>query len=539
MSKSLIIAFSWSDASRLSSIYRPFDCRASTRSCKNPLPPPLGDRYFPSGDQMKATLQDLTQDAGRISPDVWAVDLDGTLVRTDTLWESVVAAAMRQPLQFVAALLALRHGRQHFKRQIAEITVPDPETLPFRAELLRLIRQHRDSGGQLHLVTAAHQSIADAVAAHLGVFASATGSTAQRNLKGITKAAFLAERFPDGFAYIGDSRADLPVWRRAQGALLVGCTEQLVLAVEAAGIPILANVPDRRPQARDYAKLLRVHQWEKNILILVPLLLGHALGKPDAWLRVAMAFVAFCMVASSTYIFNDLADLAADRQHPTKRSRPVAGGDISVPQAMAIAVGLFSLGMSGSFLISHAFSLCISAYVVLTVLYSWALKRIALIDAAIIGALSVLRIIIGMCVAPVPYSDWLVSFSILFFCSLAFAKRHSELIEATAAGVTRLPGRGYRPGEWPLTLAFGVSMAIASLIVMLLYIRLGAMQGGLHSRAGWLIVAPLATLCWIMRLWLVSHRGELDDDPIVFALRDRVSWGLAAVVAAGVICATS
>lgn len=487
---------------------------------------------------MEATLQDPVRLAVQTPSVAWVVDLDGTLIRGDTLWESVVCAAIRQPLRLGATILAMRHGRQHFKRQVAAIVLPDPATLPYRTDLLTRLQLHRAQGGQLHLVTAADQSIADAVATQLELFDSATGSTPERNLKGATKAAFLRQRFPEGFVYIGDSRADLPVWQQAQGALLAGDAARLSEQVEACGTAVLAQFPDRATGWNAYWRLARIHQWLKNLLMFVPLLLGHALGRPAVVLHVALAFVAFSMVASSTYVFNDLADLAADRRHPTKRNRPLARGDIPVQHAVAIGSVLFLAGMTGCALLSASLAWCACLYVLVTVLYSSVLKQIALIDVAVIGGLFALRVIMGTFVAQVPYSDWLVSFSILFFCSLAFAKRHTELIKASAAGSTWIAGRGYRSAEWPLTLAFGVSLAVASLIVMLLYIRLEATQANLYSKPQWLIIAPLATLCWIMRVWLVSHRGELDDDPIIFAIRDRVSWALAAVVGVAILLAT-
>jgi 4-hydroxybenzoate polyprenyltransferase/phosphoserine phosphatase len=468
----------------------------------------------------------------------WVVDLDGTLVRTDTLLETIVAAAGRCPWQAVLALCAVPLGRQYLKQRMAAIAGLDVARLPYRGELVDLLGHYREAGRHLHLVTAADQSLATAVARHLALFDDAVGSSPQQNLKGPAKARFLAQRFPEGFVYVGDSKADLAVWRVAAGAVLVGPAAGLRAAVEAAGTTVLETLPDRPPTLAHYRRLLRLHQWSKNALLFVPLVLAHALGQPAAVLRVLAAFLAFGLVASATYVLNDLSDLEADRQHATKRARPLASGDVPIGRAVALGLALFAAGMAGCLALSRPFAMAVVAYVALTAAYSMSLKKVPLIDAGVIGCLFSLRLVMGIVVVPVAWSDWLVSFSILFFGSLAFAKRHSELMKAAAAGQAVVPGRHYRAAEWPLTLVFGVGMGVASLVVMLLYIHLEAAQSHLYATPGWLIAAPLATLCWVMRIWLMSHRGELDEDPVEFVFHDRVSWALAMVVGAAIVLAT-
>jgi 4-hydroxybenzoate polyprenyltransferase/phosphoglycolate phosphatase-like HAD superfamily hydrolase len=465
------------------------------------------------------------------------VDLDGTLVRTDTLVESLIEAMLRDPLGALGAIAALRQGRQVMKHLLAAIAPPDAATLPYRADLLAALHHRHAAGEKLHLVTAADQSIADAVAGELDLFASAHGSDLTANNKGAAKARYLAARFPDGFIYAGDSRADLPVWQASRGAILVGPAVALRAQVEAAGTKVLDSFPDSPISFRTWVRALRLHQWLKNLLLFVPLALSHSLGRPIADAKALLAFLLFGMVASATYLFNDLVDLRADRLHPSKYTRPLASGAIPITRAMVLGAALLAAGLVGSFLLAVPFGLTVCAYVGLTVLYSVTLKQRTLLDVAAIGMLFALRIVMGTYAIDVPFSAWLLSFSILFFCALAFAKRHTELIRLPQDDRSLLPNRGYRAADWPLTLAFGVSMSVASLIVMLLYIRLEAVQVGLYSRPMWLFAAPLGTLVWVMRVWARSHRGRLDDDPVMFAIKDKVSWGLAAVIGLALLAA--
>jgi 4-hydroxybenzoate polyprenyltransferase/phosphoserine phosphatase len=455
------------------------------------------------------------------------VDLDGTLVRTDTLAENLIGALQRDPLGAIRAIAAVRHGRQVMKHRLAAIAPPNLAALPYRADLLASLHRRHAAGEEMHLVTAADQTIADAVAGGLDLFASARGSDLTGNNKGLAKARYLADRFPQGFYYAGDSRADLPVWRASRGAILVGPAVALRAEVEAAGTRVLDSYADPPTTIATWARALRLHQWLKNLLLFVPLALSHSIGQPTAVARALLGFLLFGMVASATYVFNDLADLHADRLHPTKRGRPLASGAIPIARAAAVGLGLFVLGLAGSFALALPFALAVCLYVTLTVSYSLVLKRRMLLDVAVIGMLFALRLVMGTYAIDVAFSTWLLSFS----------KRNTELVRLPQNDRTMLPNRGYRAADWPLTLAFGVSMSVAALIVMLLYIRLEAVQSGLYTRPMWLIAAPLCTLVWVMRIWARSHRGELDDDPVMFAMKDPTSWVLAVVVGLALLAA--
>jgi 4-hydroxybenzoate polyprenyltransferase len=291
-----------------------------------------------------------------------------------------------------------------------------------------------------------------------------------------------------------------------------------------AGHPVAVAVPPRgRSGLRLWASALRVHQWSKNGLLLVPLFLSHAVTEPLLASRAILAFGLFCLVSSGTYLFNDLRDLAADRAHPTKRHRAIASGAVAAPLAIAVAVALVVLGAAGAAALSADFLSVLIEYVGLTLLYTLLLKREPLVDTMTIGGLFTLRIIAGMVVIHDPVSLWLCSFTMVLFTSLALAKRHAELVRAEAAGAP-VVGRAYRLGDTGLTAATGLATALTSVVVMLLYMALEAAHTGLYRELSPLFLVPVVLAAWLARIWVRAHRGELADDPVIFALKDRVSW---------------
>ncbi len=464
------------------------------------------------------------------------VDLDGTLVVGDTLHENLVKVLFKAPERFVRVASAAAQGRAALKRAAAEAAPIDAAALIYRESVLALIRTARSRGRAVHLVTAADRSVAEAVRLHLGCFDGAAGSEEGHNLKGPNKLARLREMFPAGFIYAGDAAADIPVWRGATAAILVGRGGRHAGALDGLGIPTLVLADETSSVAHAWMRQCRLHQWTKNALIGVPLFTGHLLGDPEAVLRTLAAFVVFGLMVSGTYILNDLADLEADRRHPSKRRRPLAAGLIPVFPALAAACGLIVGGLTAGFMLEPAFFAVMAIYLALTLLYSFTFKTIPLLDVAIVAILFTLRIVMGTVIHPLPLSPWLNSFSCLFFLSLALAKRHVELIAAKAAGRT-VAGRGYVVDDWPVTLGFGIASACASIVVMLLFIT---EQGGSAGYASpdKLFVVPVVLTLWLMRIWLLAHRGRLDEDPVIFALSDRVSLFLGAtVVAAGVLAA--
>jgi len=475
----------------------------------------------------------LSDPLGTLNVDIGiplVVDLDQTLVLTDTLHEGFARLLFSKPLSALASLLSILKGRASFRARIAEQCMPDVACLPYRKPLLDLLRREKERGRQIHLITAAAQRTADAVAAHLGLFDSVKGSDGHENLKGFRKLEYLRQRFPDGFIYAGDHAADLPLFKAAHGAILCDVNSRVEAAARDSA-NVLADFQQPRRALRAWLQALRVHQWSKNILIFVPLFVGHAYGNPANILTDVVGFALVCLLASATYMFNDIADLDVDRQHYTKRSRPFSSGDLPVSLGLAVAPPLVLGALVGAYLLAPAFALTMLFYLCITLAYSFGLKQLPLLDVVAISFLFMLRIVMGTAILGIGLSPWLLSFSWTFFLSLAFAKRHVEVARAYHVDIEDVVGRGYRGEDWPLTLSFGIGSGLISIVIMLLYLTNDAAPSGFYSNPNRLYAIPVLMMMWLMRIWMLGNRMELDDDPVVFALRDRTSWLLGLLTA--------
>lgn len=459
------------------------------------------------------------------------VDLDGTLVLTDTLYEAFIRLLFRDPRAALASLLRLVRGIAAFKRHVAELSIPDIETLPYRSDLVAVIRSERARGRKAYLVTASDQKVADAVAASTGLFDGAVGSDGRTNIKGDAKLARVRAAICSDFIYAGDSSADIPLFRAARGAILCDASRSTTATVEQSRTPIVARLHRPALTFKTWIRTFRIHQWSKNLLIFVPVFIGHALGDPSKVGTTAVGFALLCALASATYMMNDLADLEADRLHPTKRYRPFASGRLPVAFGIVTAPIVILAALAAAFLLSHRFAAALFAYFVLTTAYSFGLKRLPLLDVFVIGVLFTLRIVMGVEAAQLDHSPWLLSFAMAFFLSLALAKRHGEVLSAARVNVEEIVGRGYRGDDWPITLTFGVGTGLVSVLIMLLYMTNDAAPSGFYRQVGWLFAIPALVTLWQMRIWLLSHRLALHDDPVVFALRDRASLVLGLAVA--------
>lgn len=457
------------------------------------------------------------------------VDLDGTLLLGDSLVESFSVVLFRKPLAAARALLAIR-DRAAFKRRLAGHALLELADMPWREDLVALLRTERARGRAVHLVTAADQAVADGVAEALGLFDSATGSDGVRNLKGTAKLARLRERFPDGFLYAGDSPADLPLFAAARGAVLCDVAKRVAGEVARCGTPVLGVLSRPRAGARVWLKALRVHQWSKNVLLFVPLFVGHVFTDPAKVAAAVAGFLVLSLMVSGTYLLNDIADLGADRRHPTKRRRPFASGALPLALGLVAAPVMIVCAIAAGALLSPDFALMLLIYLALTTAYSLALKREALTDVFVIGCLFTLRVAMGAAVIGLGQSPWLLSFALAFFLSLALAKRHAEVIRAARSDTREIAGRGYTGDDWPLTLVFGVGAGLFSLIIMLLYLTNDASPSGFYRNAAWLYAVPVLMALWLQRIWLLAQRAELHDDPVVFALTDPRSLLLGAAV---------
>jgi 4-hydroxybenzoate polyprenyltransferase/phosphoserine phosphatase len=462
------------------------------------------------------------------------VDLDGTLIATDLLWESLVVLARDNPLAVVRALPSLMEGRARFKRQIAECAIIDPATLPYRREVVELVTRHRQQGGRTLLVTAADSKLAHAVAAHLGIFDGVLASDGTRNLKGSDKLARLQEELgPVPFDYMGDSAADLPLWQAATQAYVVSPGPSLLRRIERAGMKPQV-LPGSTPGVAPAIRALRPHQWAKNVLVFIPVLAAHQFPNVQKMVAASFCFLAFCLCASGVYVFNDLMDLEADRRHASKRNRPIASGQLSIPAASLLSGGLIASGLAIALrLLNVQTAAMLVLYATITTAYSMFLKRKMMVDVLTLAGLYTLRVLAGGLAAGTKVSSWLLAFSMFLFLSLAFAKRYTEL-SAAASGGESVRRRGYSPRDLDLVRSVGPTSGYIAALLVLLYVDLSPDVARLYRHPSVLnLLCPLL-LYWITRVWFLAQRQQLVDDPVVFALRDRISR-LAGVVGIAVL----
>jgi len=450
------------------------------------------------------------------------VDLDGTLLRVDLLHESALSLIGNEPSLAWRLPLWLFEGKAQLKRRIANRTELDIATLPFHAELLEWIRAEHARGRRIVLCSAADAKFAQAIAAHFGLFHGVMASDGSTNLSSHRKAEALVRRFgARGFDYAGNSRADLPVWQQARRAVPVAASAAVHRAaarsatVEREFVKAPAGLPA-------WLRALRLHQWVKNLLVFLTLLASHRFLEWPLLAATVIAFFAFSLCASSVYILNDLVDVQSDRLHPRKRSRPFAAGTLSpvagIVVSLACLVGAFALGWAAS----AAFEAWLGVYLVLTLLYTFLLKRKILVDALALAALYTLRIVAGGAAANMWPGFWLLALSLFLFLSLAFIKRYSELEVVVRQGRQGTRGRDYLASDLPLIEMFGIASGFAAVLVMALYINGESIERLYpHQAVVWLTVPIL--LYWISRMWVKAHRGEMHDDPVVFAMRDGLS----------------
>jgi 4-hydroxybenzoate polyprenyltransferase len=463
------------------------------------------------------------------------VDLDGTLIKSDMLLESLLLLLKRNPLYLFCLPLWLLRGKAALKAQIASRVSVDPAALPYNREFVEWLKAEHASGRSLWLCTAASERLAAGIAAHVGFFDGVLASDNAVNLAGAAKAEQLVSRFGEGgFDYCGNEQRDLAVWQRARGAIVVHGSRRLESAASA-HTPVLHAFPAKASTARAALKALRPHQWAKNVLILVPLLAAHVRDFTHVT-QTVLAAVAFCLCASSVYVLNDLLDLPADRAHHRKSRRPFASGDLSIAAGLVMAPTLLAAAIVLAALLPVKFQLVFATYYVVTASYSFALKGIVLVDALLLASLYTLRIIAGAAATAVPLSFWLLLFAVFLFLSLAFVKRFAELEALRRQQRLRAAGRGYHVEDLPLLQNLGTASGYLSVLVLALYINSPEIQA-LYHRPKFIWMLCVLLLYWISRVWMKAQRGKMHDDPVVFALKDRVSLAVGLVAAVTVAAA--
>lgn len=455
-----------------------------------------------------------------------AVDLDGTLIKTDLLEETANRLLAQRPASLAQMAGWLMSGRTVLKARLAESVELDVASLPFNEPLLAWLREEKRLGRRLVLATASHARLAHQVAAHLGLFDEVLASDAQTNLKAAAKRQALVARYGErGFDYVGNDAADLAVWASAAQAHVVSDNAAFIARVGAGGrlgrvFPARVATP-----AQALLRSMRLHQWAKNLLIFVPLLAAHVYGDLQRLSLAVLAFLAFGLAASGIYLLNDLVDVDNDRHHARKRLRPFASGELRLLTGWIAWPALVGIALAGSGLwLPWAFTGVLAVYLLTTTAYSFSLKKGAVVDVLTLAILYTMRIIGGATAIDVPLSFWLLLFSTFLFLSLALIKRYSELKAARDSGSeASLQGRGYAPDDLPMISSLGGSAGFIAVLVLALYVQDGQTAGLYASPRMIWALCPLL-LFWISRAWLIAHRGRMHDDPIVFALRDRTSW---------------
>lgn len=464
------------------------------------------------------------------------VDLDGTLIHTDMLHESALRVARDAPAQLLRIPFWLRTGKAELKSRLAAHSPFDPASLPYNTPLLNWLREQKAAGRRLVLCTASDRSIAAPIAEHLGVFDDVMASDGAINLAGRHKASALVARFGErGFDYAGNSRADLQVWRHARRAVVVNAGARL--AREAAQTATVEKAfPAAAIGASAIRRVLRVHQWLKNMLLFIPMLAAHQLGDSGAWVALILAFFSFSLCASTVYIANDLLDLESDRLHPRKRHRPFASGLVPAWMGVLAAPFLLLASVLLGMQVGADFLAWLAVYFVITCAYSWGLKRLILVDCLTLAVLYTLRIIAGAAAADLPLSFWLLAFSVFLFLSLAYVKRYAELQVQIQQDNVKAHGRGYFTADAPLVQMLGVTSGYASVVVLALYLNSDAVAR-LYRLPEVMWCAVPVLLYWVSSMWMQAHRGQMHDDPLVFAVKDKGSViagiAFAAVIAVG------
>jgi len=455
------------------------------------------------------------------------VDLDGTLLHGDMLWECIVSLFREQPLALFLIPLWLLSGMARVKGELAKRANVDVAALPYRAEIISFVIAQREQGRTVVLATAAEISLAEKVAEHLGIFDGVYATRGDQNLRGKAKAALLREEFGEyGYEYIGDSLADVPVWRSSRAAHVVG-DQRLVR--EARAVAHVESVFDSRPASvQTWLSALRIHHWVKNALLFLPLLLAHRFDLISMGTTLC-GFFLFGLCASSIYIVNDLLDLHSDRAHPWKSKRPFASGRASIPDGLLISGLLAVSTVALGFWLNVQFGLVLILYILTTMLYSVYLKRVVLLDIFVLSSFYVIRIWAGAVAASVPLSDWFLAFSLFFFLSLATAKRYSELVHNGALVDSGKSGRGYIDADRELPMPLGIGSSFAAVIILALYEHSQELVVLYPRPKPLLLICPIL-LYWLSSLWLKAGRGKLDDDPLTLSIRDPMTFGVAATI---------
>ncbi len=466
-----------------------------------------------------------------------AVDLDGTLIRTDMMWESLVRLLRKNPWAALLSFLALFRGRAYFKQRLAARVSVDPTSVPYHEPFLAWLKNEKAAGRKLVLATASDLKMAKPIATHVGLFDDVLASDGKTNLRNAAKRAALSERFGErGYDYAGNSFDDLGVWPGAREAVVVnasGTLAQLAANVTKVGPTFLFH----RSRPLLFLRALRPHQWIKNLIVFVPVITAHQLQDRTTLIHAIIAFIAFCLAASAVYLLNDLLDLDADRHHASKRNRPFASGDLPLQYGLLGGPLLLVGALALSFWLAPQFALVTALYFIVSTSYSWHIKQIALLDVLFLAGLYTLRLVAGHVATGIAWSIWLLTFSMFIFLSLALMKRFQEIQIVRGQNGHQLKGRGYTAAHHGSVVTLGISSGLAAVVVLGLYVNSAKVVELYESPKLLLLACPLLFI-WICRVWLLTYRGKMHDDPTAFAFKDWASYLIGALTLAVMWLAT-
>ncbi len=458
------------------------------------------------------------------------VDLDGTLIRTDIMLESFVRAFKSHLYIIFFIPFWLMKGKNHLKMQLAIRSDIDVDNLPYEETFLQYIRDQFSEGRELVLVTGSYEKYANKIAEYLGIFSGVVSTNDSVNLTGRNKAKYLEEKYGQrNFDYAGNESKDGYIWEISRRAIVVNANQKTI-DIAKNSCEIEKIIDRKKAGIKKYLKAIRIHQWTKNALIFVPILAAHKFTELEGITSTLIAFLAFSLCASATYILNDLLDLDADRIHAYKMKRAFASGDISILSGLIMSFFLFLISIILLFFVPPAFALVLFIYVVTTLVYSFKLKTLPMVDVIVLAGLFTSRVIAGAAASKIDPTFWLLAFSVFLFLSLALVKRASELINLRLNNKEQAKGRGYAVTDLSIVKSMGTSSGYLAVLVLALYIHSQEITKlYINPNMLWFI-CPLV-LFWISRIWLITARGNMHEDPIVFAIKDKGSWIIAFLAA--------
>jgi len=459
------------------------------------------------------------------------VDLDHTFARTDLLHETFVDASKQNPINILKSLFWLSKGRSYLKKKLFEISNINIDSIPLNQEVFKYCKDESKNGRDVYLVSASSEKVIDQFLKKHSFFTDGWGSSESYNLKGVNKAKFLEGKFGEkNFDYIGDSRADLAIWRKSNKSLLVSYNN-----TSFSGINFDKVFEVKRNTISKLIKTLRPHQYSKNLLLFGALILSHNYFNTAAIQSTLLAFISFSLVASSIYILNDISDLSSDRVHKIKKFRPIPNGEITLP--IAIGLGLFCsiAGVGVSLLLPFKFSAAILFYILLNIFYSSFLKKLPIFDVLLLSAFYMIRLQAGGFATSIYISHWLITFSLFIFLSLGFLKRYSELYDLFhSQGLSSSKGRGYEVNDLNIILIFGVGTAQLSILSMILYL-FSENASKYYNNPKILFLNAIIIFYWVTLIWFKGSKGKINQDPVKYAITDKTSLICGACIVATLI----